>query len=349
MATICIPSFLSLLIIFTNFIPHLANNTTLPVIFIFGDSTADVGTNNYLNSSNATANFPHNGIDFPNSRPTGRFSNGFNSVDFLGKSTRSQSRGVNFASGGSGILRETGSNLITQFTSVRDNFTAMIGPAATEALLSKSLFFISVGSNDIFDYFSSKCKTPEEKFISNMISVYCKHIKNLYRLGARKFGIINVPAVGCCPSQRLVQKQINGTNGCYEAMNDFALAFDLALDSLLRNISLKLPGIKYSLGNAHRMTLDVITNSEFFGKKLNVLLLFSCFSNVDSACCGTGTLNAQGRCNSTAYLCPNRPDYLFWDLFHPTQKASNLSAQTLYNGPQYYVSPTNFAQLAKNN
>ncbi|KAK6121521.1 hypothetical protein DH2020_044737 [Rehmannia glutinosa] len=192
-------------------------------------------------------------------------------------------RGVNFASGGSGILRETGSNLITQFTSVRDNFTAMIGPAATEALLSKSLFFISVGSNDIFDYFSSKCKTPEEKFISNMISVYCKHIKNLYRLGARKFGIINVPAVGCCPSQRLVQKQING------------------------------------------------------------------FNNVDSACCGTGTLNAQGRCNLTAYLCPNRPDYLFWDLFHPTQKASNLSAQTLYNGPQYYVSPINFAQLAKNN
>ncbi|KAK6121527.1 hypothetical protein DH2020_044733 [Rehmannia glutinosa] len=303
MATICIPSFLSILIIFTNFIPHLANNTTLPVIFIFGDSTADVGTNNYLNSSNATANFPITVSTFP---------------------TRGQQEGSAMVS-----------TVLIFLVSPQDH---SLGPAATEALLSKSLFFISVGSNDIFDYFSSKCKTPEEKFISNMISAYGKHIKNLYRLGARKFGIINVPAVGCCPSQRLVQKQINGTDDCYEAMNDFALAFDSALDSLLRNISLKLPGIKYSLGNAHQMTLDVITNSEFFG-----------FNNVDSACCGTGTLNAQGRCNLTAYLCPNRPDYLFWDLFHPTQKASNLSAQTLYNGPQYYVSPINFAQLAKNN
>lgn len=56
-----------------------------PPIFVLGDSTADVGTNSYLPQSRARANFPHNGIDFPNSRPTGRFSNGFNSADFLGQ------------------------------------------------------------------------------------------------------------------------------------------------------------------------------------------------------------------------------------------------------------------------
>ncbi|KAG6493331.1 hypothetical protein ZIOFF_048313 [Zingiber officinale] len=55
----------------------------VPAVYIFGDSTADVGNNNYLAGSNAKANFPHNGIDFPNSRPTGRFSNGYNGVDFL--------------------------------------------------------------------------------------------------------------------------------------------------------------------------------------------------------------------------------------------------------------------------
>lgn len=57
---------------------------SVPAIFILGDSTADVGTNNYLIGSTATANFPPNGIDFPYSRPTGRFSNGLNSADFLG-------------------------------------------------------------------------------------------------------------------------------------------------------------------------------------------------------------------------------------------------------------------------
>jgi hypothetical protein len=38
-----------------------------------------------LPGSMARADFPHNGIDFPcASRPTGRFSNGLNSADFLG-------------------------------------------------------------------------------------------------------------------------------------------------------------------------------------------------------------------------------------------------------------------------
>ena len=57
----------------------------VPAIYVFGDSTADVGNNNYLPGSNAKANFPHNGVDFPFSRPTGRFSNGYNGIDFLGK------------------------------------------------------------------------------------------------------------------------------------------------------------------------------------------------------------------------------------------------------------------------
>lgn len=57
----------------------------VPALFIFGDSTADVGTNGFLVNSQARADFPHNGIDFPNSRATGRFSNGFNSADYIGK------------------------------------------------------------------------------------------------------------------------------------------------------------------------------------------------------------------------------------------------------------------------
>uniref|UniRef100_J3LFP6 GDSL esterase/lipase n=1 Tax=Oryza brachyantha TaxID=4533 RepID=J3LFP6_ORYBR len=58
----------------------------VPAMYVFGDSTADVGNNNYLpGAAVPRANFPHNGIDFPTSRPTGRFSNGYNGVDFLGQ------------------------------------------------------------------------------------------------------------------------------------------------------------------------------------------------------------------------------------------------------------------------
>ncbi|RRT71803.1 hypothetical protein GW17_00051440 [Ensete ventricosum] len=56
----------------------------VPAVYVFGDSTADVGNNNYLPGKDAKADFPHYGVDFPHQTPTGRFSNGYNAIDFLG-------------------------------------------------------------------------------------------------------------------------------------------------------------------------------------------------------------------------------------------------------------------------
>jgi len=47
-----------------------------------------------------------------------------------------------------------------------------------------------------------------------------------------------------------------------------------------------------------------------------------------------------------ANLCKNRDDFLFWDWFHPTEKASELAAVTLFTGGKEFVSPKNFGQLA---
>jgi hypothetical protein len=58
----------------------------VPAVFVFGDSTVDVGNNNFLGGTRkeGKANFPQYGVDFPTSMPTGRFSNGFNTADQLG-------------------------------------------------------------------------------------------------------------------------------------------------------------------------------------------------------------------------------------------------------------------------
>lgn len=56
-----------------------------PVMFVFGDSTLDVGNNNFLSGAAVPrANKPHYGVDFPGGHPTGRFSNGDNTADFVG-------------------------------------------------------------------------------------------------------------------------------------------------------------------------------------------------------------------------------------------------------------------------
>ena len=83
MENIYVSSSLFVILCIATFTIQLAN-ATVPAIYIFGDSIVDVGTNTYIPGSTARANFPFNGVDFAHSRPTGRFSNGLNSADFLG-------------------------------------------------------------------------------------------------------------------------------------------------------------------------------------------------------------------------------------------------------------------------
>ncbi|EOX97537.1 hypothetical protein QUC31_015641 [Theobroma cacao] len=334
-------------------------NAEVPAIFILGDSTADVGTNNYLPESGIRADFPHNGVDFPFARATGRFSNGLNTADFLAKQfnfkrsppsylslnatsaiKRRRFRGINFSSAGSGLLDTTGQTpqknvvpmgeQVYQFSTVYNDLLAIKGPSETKNLLSKSLFFISIGSNDILGNYHSSNPMPKEQFIPNLGLVYEQHLRNLISVGARKFGIVSVPPVGCCPSQRLLTANWD----CLEELNDQARAFFSMVDTLMRNLSSEFKDMKYSLGNAVEMALDVIDNHLNFN-----------ITDVMSACCGNGTLNAESFCTPTANLCSNRRRYFFWDLFHPTQTASRLAAFTLYSGEPRFVAPINFSQL----
>ncbi|KAL5557442.1 hypothetical protein UlMin_039678 [Ulmus minor] len=336
----------------------------LPGIFIFGDSTFDVGTNNHLPKSLARANFLPNGIDFPYSVPTGRFSNGLNTADQIVRvlgyeksprpflsllddgSTfkRNILQGVNFASGGSGILNHTGfepfkdvvalGKQIEQFEIVHGILTEIIGEKATSRMLANSLFIISVGSNDFFEF--NKTSTTRnlsiEDYMSTLQSTYHDHLQNLFNLGARKFGILGVPPIGCCPARR----PSSGSEVCEEELNEFARTFNNITEVLLQNLSSELVGMKYSLGNTYRMISNILEDPLLFG-----------FKNITSACCGGGKFNGERPC---AYfynpiLCRNHDEYLFWDLFHPTEAVSKLAALTLFAGGTSLFQPLNFSVL----
>ncbi|PKI74444.1 hypothetical protein CRG98_005208 [Punica granatum] len=330
-----------------------ANSDQTPVFFIFGDSTFDVGTNNNLLNSGAKSNFPYNGIDFANSTPTGRFSNGFNTADqivrLFGYEKSPQPyltlvqdpstfktnilHGVNFASGGAGILDATGNQTygevvsmgqqVQQFQLVQGNITEVLGPDAAAHFLCKSLFLISIGSNDIFDHYRYNRDT------------------NLFNLGARKFGIVSIPPIGCCPYARLQNTTTTGgLPGCLTELNDDAQAFQLMVASLLEGLKYELNHeFKYSLGDVYTMTNIMLGNPGKFGG----------FKDAVMACCGKGQLNAKKPCNisENPNLCPNRSEYVFWDMFHPTEHAAGLVAETLYDGFSPIVVPMNFSQLAQ--
>lgn len=138
---LCLSCFIYLLASFL--LPCSCSTTSSPTdrgdqikgMFVFGSSLVDTGNNNFLQTTTRADFLPY-GIDFPGG-PSGRFTNGKNVVDLIGDHLHLPSippfsspatkgaaivRGVDFASGGSGILDTTGSFLVSSTSSLHLHF-----------------------------------------------------------------------------------------------------------------------------------------------------------------------------------------------------------------------------------
>lgn len=58
--------------------------------------------------------------------------------------------------------------------------------------------------------------------------------KALYNRGARKFGKVDVPPIGCCPYPQSINP----------ILNQLSLGFNKAVKLLMHNLSLTLKGVK---------------------------------------------------------------------------------------------------------
>ncbi|CAN6236918.1 unnamed protein product [Urochloa humidicola] len=350
----------------------VAAGANVPAMFVFGDSTADVGNNDYLPWSIARADFPHNGIDFPGGKPTGRFSNGLIGVDFIAiamgfsrsppaylslmanaansssevtsnmavAAAAAYATGANFASGGSGLLDSTGSTIsmtqqIEYFSDLKGQMSTRLSADRVSALMLKSIFLISAGANDAFDFFSqnrSPDSTAIQQFSEALISTYDSHVKTLYNLGARKFVVINVAPIGCCPYLR----SQNPTGECVEPLNHLARSLNDGIRDLFSNLSSEMKGMKYSISSAYELISSLVKNPHAAG-----------LEEVKSACCGGGRFNAERGCIPSSNCCSDRSKYLFWDLLHPTQATYKFAGLVFYDGPAQFFSPISIKQLVE--
>ncbi|CAD6230017.1 unnamed protein product [Miscanthus lutarioriparius] len=157
---------------------------------------------------------------------------------------------VNFASAGSGILDTTGSSIIPlskqveQFAAVQRNISSRVGNgAAADALLSRSLFLVSTGGNDLFAFFSRN-STPsdadKQQYVGNLVALYQNHVKALYVLGARKFAVIDVPPIGCCPYPR----SLHPLGACIDVLNELARGFNKGVKAAMHGLSLSFQGFR---------------------------------------------------------------------------------------------------------
>ncbi|KAG5546537.1 hypothetical protein RHGRI_018651 [Rhododendron griersonianum] len=354
---------LSLVVVVVRFLGLSEAQKQVPAMYVFGDSLVDVGNNNHLKISIAKANFPHNGVDYAGDKPTGRFSNGKNFADFIAEkaglvaspppylsfvSNKSNEAfpitGVSFASGGAGIFNGTDERYrqslplpkqVNYYSTVYEDLVQQLGSADAQNHLSKSLFTVVVGSNDLFDYFKSgsdvsKKSTPQQ-YVDSMLTALKQELKSLHDFGGRKYVIAGIGAVGCCPSER----NQNKNEECHEEENQMALKYNEGLKSMLKGLKSELKGdMNYSYVDVYGIFDSFIRTPSNFG-----------FTEVKAACCGLGNLKAQVPCVPVATYCSNRSDHIFWDLYHPTEATARILVDIVFGDSQQSGVPMNIEQL----
>lgn len=335
--------------------------------FIFGDSLVDAGNNNYLPTL-SKADIKPNGIDFKASggNPTGRYTNGRTIGDIVGEELGQQHyavpflapnstgrtilHGINYASGGGGIMNATGRIFVNRlsmdiqvdyFNITRKQVDKLLGASkARDFIMKKSIFSITIGSNDFLNNYllpvlsiGARISETPDGFIDDLLSHLKAQLTRLYQLDARKFILGNVGPIGCIPYQKTINQLTE--NQCVELPNKLALQYNAKLKDLVAQLNDNLPGATFVHANVYDLVMEVITNYDKYG-----------FTTASRACCGNGGQFAGIiPCGPTSSMCADRDKHVFWDPYHPSEAANLIIAKQLLDGDANYISPMNLRQL----
>ncbi|RWR80821.1 GDSL esterase/lipase [Cinnamomum micranthum f. kanehirae] len=337
--------------------------------FVFGDSLVDAGNNDYIFTL-SKADSPPYGIDFAASggRPTGRFTNGRTISDIVGQALGAKSfpppflapktgsfgiiNGVNYASGASGILDETGylfvgrvplRKQIEYFEQSKDYMRTMMGESGVMKLLNGAIFSLTIGSNDFFDYLEPSIPLIGQSKLSHtmlqdaMVSNLTLQLKRLHNLGARKFVVVGVGPLGCIPFVRALNLLPSGR--CSSDVNNLVQGYNKKLRKMLYQLNEELgPSVVFVYANSFDIVTGIITHYQEYG-----------FENAYDPCCGGNFppfICFKGRTEDTSsVLCNDHSKYVFWDAYHPTEAANVIIAEKLLDGDQSFISPMNIREL----
>ncbi|KAK9696882.1 hypothetical protein RND81_08G003100 [Saponaria officinalis] len=327
----------------------------VPCHFIFGDSLFDVGNNNDLNTY-AKANYPPYGIDFPGGVATGRFTNGLTTSDVLTKLLGFEElippfsnvsgamilKGVNYASGSSGIRPETGSHLgdriwlgkqVEQHESTIEELSSLVEGQDSE-YLNKCLYSVNTGSNDyINNYFmpnlypTSNVSTPDQ-FATQIVDEYRQLLEVLYSYGARRTAIFGLGMIGCIPAE---VEQHNKKGQCIEEVNDAVKLFNNKLLNLIDYFNSMLSGANFTF-------IDVM------GMQFTMNLVPGMKQAIP--CCKIRRSDFQ--CIPSSKPCKLRMISTFFDGFHPTESLNVLTAKISFRSPlRTFVHPIDINTLIR--
>ncbi|XP_057866293.2 GDSL esterase/lipase At5g03810 [Cryptomeria japonica] len=317
----------------------------VPALYIFGDSTVDVGNNNYLYTL-VKSDFPPYGRDFDTHVPTGRFCDGRLATDYVSEtlgftsfppaylspqaSGKNIITGVNFASGASGIYDETAklynaislTQQLQYFHQYQSKLTSLVGQQNASSTVSQALYILSSGASDfVQNYYISpillKTFTVPQYIDTLILPMVSRFVQTLYKFGGRRIGITSLPPMGCLPAA--ITLFGHGSNDCVTRLNQDALLYNRKLNSTVKGLAAKLPGLKIAVFDIYTALLDIVKHPSDNG-----------FAETRRACCGTGIIETSILCNEKSFgTCSNASSYVFWDSFHPSQAANEVLSSSL--------------------
>ncbi|XP_054808334.1 GDSL esterase/lipase EXL3-like [Prosopis cineraria] len=329
-------------IIISSSIVSLPNNETIPAVIVFGDSIVDTGNNNYINTM-VKCNFLPYGRDFgPGNLPTGRFSNGMVPSDIIAAKfgvtqllppyldpelkLEDLLTGVSFASGGAGYDPLTAelvsvlslSDQLEMFKKYVEKIREAVGESKAGSFISKSIYIVCVGSDDIantyIQYAIRRAQYDISSYTDFMAAQALSFLQELYGLGARRIGVFNIPVLGCVPSQRTIEGGLQ--RECSEFANQAAALFNSKLSSLIDTLHKNLPDARLVYLDSYTPFLHMLQRPAQYG-----------FEVIEKGCCGSGNIEVSILCNPyTLEMCSNDKNYIFWDSYHPTEKAYSILA-----------------------
>uniref|UniRef100_A0ACD5ZI54 Uncharacterized protein n=1 Tax=Avena sativa TaxID=4498 RepID=A0ACD5ZI54_AVESA len=329
--------------------------------FVFGDSLVDNGNNNYLMTT-ARADSPPYGIDYPTHRATGRFSNGHNIPDIISEQLGAEPTlpylspelhgakllvGANFASAGVGILNDTGiqfvnilriSKQLKYFEQYQWKLRGLVGASQAQQLVNGALVLITLGGNDFvnnyylipFSLRSRQFSLPD--FVRYLVSEYRKVLVRLHELGARRVLVTGTGPLGCAPAE-LALRSRDGEE-CDADLMRAAELFNPQLGVVVEELNARYGEGTYVAANSFRVHFDFISDPAAYG-----------FRTAKEACCGQGPNNGVGFCTVASRMCANRDEYVFWDAYHPTERANRIIVSQFMTGSTDYISPLNLSTV----
>ncbi|XP_010536419.1 PREDICTED: GDSL esterase/lipase At1g20120-like [Tarenaya hassleriana] len=328
----------------TKFDPKPSRNRTCPALLVFGDSIIDTGNNNDIMTV-VKCNFRPYGINFPNGVATGRFSDGKVPSDILAEllgiketlpayldpklKPEDLLTGVVFGSGGSGFDPLTPvllsvismTNQLNYFQEYKERLKGMLGEEKANARIAESLFFVVAGSDDIVNtYYGFQTRRFQYNlgdYTSFLADSATSFALQLHQYGARYIAIASLPPIGCLPSVRTIRGKFG--RDCSKLLNFAAQLFNSKLSTKVDALSKTLPETKLVYIDVYTPMIQMVKFPEKYD-----------FEVADKGCCGTGTVETVVLCNHfTSYVCRNVSAYLFWDSYHPTERAYRILTKEL--------------------